>query len=196
MIRNHSMAAVPGPTVGDVNFCFPCFVHIHGYCFLQFWCPTVFISPGPCILLKFSRHDTLSYDVLKKKVLHCTHKHTHTLTHTNIHIFVITVLWLHGKVQTMQTDLSNLTPQLMWACTFISQWCTFPSVSGPRLIKIPKDRLFQPPSGLWSDWSTDLVVSYSIVLRNRGQACYCVPTNSSLRSARNTDTGTPCFGWS
>ena len=82
MIRNHSMAAVPGPTVGDVNFCSPYFVHIHGYCFLQFWCPTVFISPGPCILLKFSRHDTLSYDVLKKKVLHCTHKHTHTHTHT------------------------------------------------------------------------------------------------------------------
>ena len=43
------------------------------------------------------------------------------------------------------------------------QWRTFAFVSDRRPIKIPKDRLFQPPSGSWSNWNTVLVVSCPIV---------------------------------
>ena len=59
MIRNHSPAVVPGLIVSDVNFNFSCFVHNHGFCFLQVWCPTVFASSGHRVLLNFGLQDTL-----------------------------------------------------------------------------------------------------------------------------------------
>ena len=66
MIRSHSAAAVSGIIVSDVNFNFSCFVHNSGFCFLQVWCPTVFVSSGHHVLLNFGIQDTLSYNVLKQ----------------------------------------------------------------------------------------------------------------------------------
>ena len=39
---------------------FSCFVHNHGLCFLQVWCPTVFASLGHRVLWTFGLKDTLS----------------------------------------------------------------------------------------------------------------------------------------
>ena len=66
MIGHHSTAAVPGLAVSDVNFNFSSFVHNHGFCFLQVWCPTVFVSSGHRVLLNVGLWDTLFYYVLKK----------------------------------------------------------------------------------------------------------------------------------
>ena len=43
------------------------------------------------------------------------------------------------------------------------RWCAFPSVSSHSLLKIPKDRLFQPHSGPWSSQNAVLAVSCPIV---------------------------------
>ena len=45
---------------------FSCFVHNHGICFLQVWCPAVFASSGHRVRLKFGLQDTLSCKVIKK----------------------------------------------------------------------------------------------------------------------------------
>ena len=65
-IRGYFAKAVPGLIVSDVNFSFSWFVHNHGFCFLQVWCPTVFVSSGRRVLFKFGPQDNLSYKVLKK----------------------------------------------------------------------------------------------------------------------------------
>ena len=62
------MAAVPGLIVSNVNCNFSCFVHNHGFCFLQVWCFAVFASLERGILFKFDLQDTLSYKMLKKCV--------------------------------------------------------------------------------------------------------------------------------
>ena len=64
------MADVSGLIVSGVNFNFFCFVHNHGFRFLQIWCPIVFASSGHRVLLEFGHHDTLSYKVIKN-VQHC-----------------------------------------------------------------------------------------------------------------------------
>ena len=88
-----------------------------------------------------------------------------------------------------------------------TQWCTFSLVSSHRLIKIPKDQLFQPPLGPWSNWNT-CTFSWSHVpsfLWCWGQACYCFPDKFkpqvSAKDSKGVDkciwnVGTPCFGWS
>ena len=70
MIRSYLTAAVPGLIVSDVNFNFSCSVHNHRFCFLEVWCPTVFVSLRH-VLSKFGIQDTLSCKVIKKKVQHC-----------------------------------------------------------------------------------------------------------------------------
>ena len=66
MIRSLFMAAFLGLVVIDANFNFSCFVHNHGFCFLQVWCHAVFVSSGHHVLLNFGLRDTSSYEVLKK----------------------------------------------------------------------------------------------------------------------------------
>ena len=67
MIRSHLTA-----TVSDVDF--SPFVHNHGFCFLQAWCPSVFVLLGHRVLLTFGLQDTLYCRVLKKcaTLLHVT----------------------------------------------------------------------------------------------------------------------------
>ena len=49
------------------------FAHSHGSCFLQVWCPIVFVSSGHLVLLKIGLQDTLSYKMLQKwATLFCT----------------------------------------------------------------------------------------------------------------------------
>ena len=66
MIRNHCVAAVSGLIINDVNINFSCFVHNHGFCFLQVWSPVVTASSGRSLLSRYGLLDTLSYEVLKK----------------------------------------------------------------------------------------------------------------------------------
>ena len=78
----------------------------------------------------------------------------------------------------------------------------FLPVSGHRPIKVPKDLLFQHPSGLWSRFkcSSGHLMSYcSDASANKPAILF--PPNSSLRSAHNTDkcirtAQAPCLGWS
>ena len=67
-------------------------------------------------------------------------------------------------------------------------WCTFPSVSGHRPISIPTDRLFQPPSGPWSDWNNSCGGLVSHCFYDVADRPSIVsPPNSSLRSAQKTE---------
>ena len=67
--------------------------------------------------------------------------------------------------------------------------CTFPSISSHRPIKIPKDLLFQSPSGgLMSFFQ----INFSICCcccnaADKPAAAAAYPPNSCLRSAQNTD---------
>ena len=52
IIKSHFTAAIPGLIVSELNFNFSCYVHNHGFCFLQDWRPTVPASSGHHVLLK------------------------------------------------------------------------------------------------------------------------------------------------
>ena len=52
MLRSHFKAAVLALIISDTNFNLSCFVHIHGFHFLQVLCPTVFVLLGHHVLLK------------------------------------------------------------------------------------------------------------------------------------------------
>ena len=60
--------------------------------------------------------------------------------------------------------------------------------SGHRPIKIPKDQLFQPPSGPWSIWnnSSSGLVSYCIY-DAVDRLSVVFPPNSRFRSAQKTE---------
>ena len=61
-------------------------------------------------------------------------------------------------------------------CSFKEQWCTF-----NKPIKIPKDWLFQPPSGPWYNYSSGGFVSRCCCfLWCCTQACYCFSPNVIL----------------
>ena len=73
------------------------------------------------------------------------------------------------------------------------QWCTFPSVSSCRPIRIQADQLFQSPSGPWSDWNTILCVSCAVFFYDtmNKPSCYagreagdvwCLPPVWNLRA--------------
>ena len=71
MMRTHSTAAVSGMITSDVNFTFSWFIHNHGFCFLQVWCPTLFASSGTlCPIKIWSPGYFVLYGVQKCAILH------------------------------------------------------------------------------------------------------------------------------
>ena len=86
-----------------------------------------------------------------------------------------------------------------------TQWCTFSSVFSHRLIKIPKDRLFQPPRGPWSDWNNssgglvshcfyDTVDKPAIVFSTKFKPQVSAKDRGVDKCVQTS--GAPCSGWS
>ena len=84
---------------------------------------------------------------------------------------------------------------IMHLYTFSQQWCSFLLVSSHKPIKIPKQWLFQPLSGPWSDWNSsgglvshcyyDAVERPAIVFSQISSVDKCIRTAVA-----------PSFGWS
>ena len=100
------------------------------------------------------------------------------------------------------TRETHLPRQVMGVC--IDQG-TFPSVSSYRPIKIPKDQMFQPPSGPWSHWSNSsrgLVSHCFYDAMDKPAIVFATEFKPQVNAKdRGVDkciwtAGAPCFGWS